>query len=83
MTSWVSIAVLLPETFAPVLLVRKAKRLRKQDPELNKDLFAPHERTDWSIKGVAHRTLLRPFQIIAQEPILVLITIYLSVVYGM
>jgi len=29
----------LPETFAPVLLTRKAKRLRKANPEKNKDLY--------------------------------------------
>ncbi|SPO25527.1 probable mfs-multidrug-resistance transporter [Ustilago trichophora] len=79
---WALIVLFMPETFAPVLLVRKAKRLRKLDPQGNKDLYAPHEKSDWSIGGIAHRTLLRPFQILAQEPILVLITIYLSVVYG-
>ena len=79
---WVLIELFMPETFAPVLLMRKAKRLRKLDPEGNKDLYAPHERSDWSFGGVAHRTLFRPFEILVQEPILVLITIYLSIVYG-
>ena len=79
---WILIVLFMPETFAPVLLMRKAKRLRKLDPEGNKDLYAPHEKSDWSVGGIAHRTLLRPFQILAQEPILVLITIYLSIVYG-
>lgn len=79
---WVLILLFMPETFAPVLLMRKAKRLRKLDPEGNKDLYAPHEKSDWSVGGIAHRTLLRPFQILGQEPILVLITIYLSIVYG-
>lgn len=79
---WVMILLFMPETFAPVLLMRKAKRLRRLDPEGNRDLYAPHEKSDWSIGGIAHRTLLRPFQILAKEPILVLVTIYLSVVYG-
>lgn len=46
-------------------------------------MYAEHERQDWSIKGVIHRTLFRPFQMLVKEPILVLITIYLSVVYGL
>ncbi|KAJ9479051.1 putative Polyamine transporter 3 (putative) [Pseudozyma hubeiensis] len=79
---WLAILFFLPETFAPVLLMRKVKRLRKLDPEANKQLYAPHEKSDWSIGGIAHRTLLRPFEILTQEPILVLITIYLSIVYG-
>ncbi|EPQ31185.1 uncharacterized protein PFL1_01373 [Pseudozyma flocculosa PF-1] len=80
---WIMTVLFLPETFAPVLLVRKAKRLRRLDPVKNKDLYAPHERTDWSVKGVLHRTLYRPFEILALEPMLVAVTIYLSVIYGL
>lgn len=79
---WILTILFLPETFAPVLLVRKAKRFRKRDPENNKNLYAPHEKGDFSIKALMHRTLLRPFQILGQEPILVMITVYISVVYG-
>jgi hypothetical protein len=45
-------------------------------------LFAAHEKQDWSFSGVLNRTLFRPFQMLAAEPILVLVTIYLSVIYG-
>ncbi|KZT25535.1 MFS general substrate transporter [Neolentinus lepideus HHB14362 ss-1] len=74
--------VFLPETYAPVLLAKKAKRLRKEDPEKYKDLYAEQDRQDWSFKGLMHRTLLRPFHMLAMEPILVLVTVYLAVVYG-
>ncbi|TFK47416.1 MFS polyamine transporter [Heliocybe sulcata] len=74
--------IFLPETYAPVLLAQKAKRLRKEDPVKNKDVYAEQERQDWSIKGVLHRTLFRPFHMLVQEPILVLVTVYLAVVYG-
>ena len=80
---WLLAFVCLPETFAPVLLVKKAKKLRKQDPEKNANLYAPHERGDWSLSGIVHRTLYRPFEILVLEPILVLVTIYLSIVYGL
>ncbi|KAF9458424.1 multidrug transporter [Collybia nuda] len=73
----------LPETYAPVLLLKKAKRMRKSEPEANAKLYAEHEKQDWSPKGVIHRTLYRPFIMLAMEPILVLITIYLSLVYGL
>lgn len=56
--------------------------MKKQDPEKTRDLFAEHDRQDWSIRGVLHRTLYRPFHMLLLEPILVLVTIYLSVVYG-
>ena len=74
--------ILLPETYAPVLLQWKAKRLRKADPDANAKLYAEHERSDWSLGGIVHRTLYRPIQMLIQEPILLLVTVYLSFVYG-
>lgn len=74
--------VFLPETYAPVLHKWKAQRLRKEDPEKNKDLYAESERGDWSAKGLFERTIKRPFVMLAVEPILLLITLYMSVVYG-
>ncbi|KZP25669.1 MFS general substrate transporter [Athelia psychrophila] len=77
--------VCLPETFAPVILQRKAVALRRaspSNPAPNAELYAEHEKQDWSPRGVLHRTLYRPFIMLAQEPILVLVTIYLSLIYG-
>lgn len=74
--------VILPETFAPVLLTRKAKRLRKADPEKNKDLYTESERVSWAPRAVLERTIFRPFKMLLVEPILLLATIYLSVAYG-
>ena len=74
--------VFLPETYAPVILLRKAQRLRKASPEKNAEVYAEHERSDWSIRGIIHRTIYRPIQMLIQEPILVLVTVYLSLVYG-
>lgn len=73
---------LVPETFAPVLLQWKARELRRVDPIRNKDVYAEHERGDWSVKGVIRRTLLRPVEMVVREKILVFVTIYLSFVYG-
>ncbi|PCH37153.1 MFS general substrate transporter [Wolfiporia cocos MD-104 SS10] len=75
-------SIFVPETYAPVLLQKKAQRLRKADPIGNANLYAEHEKADWSIKGVLHRTLYRPIHMLAIEPILLLVTIYLSLVYG-
>jgi hypothetical protein len=49
----------LPETFAPVLLTRKAKRLRRANPEKNKDLYAESERVSWAARAVLERTIFR------------------------
>lgn len=76
--------VLLPETYAPIILLKKAKRLRKQaaTPEAASAIFAEHEKQDFALGPLVHRTLYRPFQMLLLEPILVLVTVYLSVVYG-
>ncbi|KAF5372326.1 hypothetical protein D9615_009282 [Tricholomella constricta] len=78
-----TIAILIiPETYAPIILAKKAKKMRKDDPIANKHIYAEYEKQDWSLRGVIHRTLYRPFHMLAMEPVLVLITIYLSLVYG-
>ncbi|KAJ7757193.1 MFS general substrate transporter [Mycena maculata] len=74
--------VALPETYAPVLLLKKVRARRAADPAGAQHLYAAHERQDWTPRGVLHRTLFRPFQMLAGEPILVLVTFYLSLVYG-
>jgi MFS transporter, DHA1 family, multidrug resistance protein len=73
----------LPETFHPVLLQKKAKRLRKSDPVKNGNKYAAFDKQDTSFKAMLDRTLLRPFHMLLLEPILVLITIYIGVVYGL
>ncbi|KAJ7480336.1 MFS polyamine transporter [Mycena galericulata] len=74
--------VTLPETYAPVILLRKVRAQRSADPVGAKHLYAAHENQDWSPRGLVNRTLLRPFRMLAGEPILVLVTLYLSLVYG-
>ncbi|KAJ7461152.1 MFS general substrate transporter [Mycena latifolia] len=76
------VALTLPETYAPVLLLKKVRARRKADPAGSQNLFAAHEKQDWSLRGIVHRTIFRPFQMLAGEPILVLVTIYLSLIYG-
>ncbi|KAF9018948.1 major facilitator superfamily domain-containing protein, partial [Rhodocollybia butyracea] len=72
----------LPETYGPILLSRKARRLRKEDPIGNRNVISDHEKLDSSLHGLLDRTLYRPWKMMAREPILLLITVYMSVVYG-
>lgn len=47
------------------------------------NVYAPLERVDKSFRGVLERTVFRPFKMLLTEPILILVTLYLSVAYGM
>ncbi|KAI0300489.1 MFS polyamine transporter [Multifurca ochricompacta] len=72
---------LMPETYGSYILQQKAKRLRKEDPVKNKDLRAEGE-VKWTLDILLERTLYRPFKMLVQEPILVLVTLYTSMVYA-
>ncbi|KIM38587.1 hypothetical protein M413DRAFT_447793 [Hebeloma cylindrosporum] len=75
--------IFMPETYSPIILQKKVKRLRKEDPVGSKHLYCEHEKQDWSYMGVIRRTLFRPAKMLVLEPILLLITIYTAVVYGL
>ncbi|KAI8459071.1 major facilitator superfamily domain-containing protein [Phakopsora pachyrhizi] len=79
--SWLMALFNLPETYAPILLTRRAKKLRKVTG--NPMLHSLHEKLEFSLMGVLHRTIFRPFEMLATEPILAIVTLYLSIVYGL
>ncbi|KZT67533.1 MFS general substrate transporter [Daedalea quercina L-15889] len=70
----------LPETFLPIIIVRKAQRLRKETGDDR--YWAPFERKTDTIGRHLRRVLGRPFIVLAQEPMLIAITLYMSFVYG-
>jgi len=75
----------LQETFAPVLLERKARRIRKSmDPEKGENaqirtVFEGENRT-W--RAIFRKALIRPFLLFYHEVIVQLLAIYMAIVYG-
>lgn len=63
--TWVASLFLLPETYAPLLLSKKAKKLRKDTGDSK--FYASHEKSDYSIKALVRRTILRPFEMLFTE----------------
>lgn len=70
----------IPETYAPVLLYHKARRIRKARVPGYEDVRAPIETTDRSL-GQIYKVALTRLWIILFDPISFLCAIYLSVVY--
>ncbi|EPS93497.1 hypothetical protein FOMPIDRAFT_1026518 [Fomitopsis schrenkii] len=70
----------LPETFIPILTCRKAERLRKETGDNR--YWAPFERKKESLGRHVRHVLGRPFLVLAREPMLIAITLYMSFVYG-
>jgi hypothetical protein len=71
--------LLLDESYAPVLLLRKARKLRFETG--NYSLHAKHEEWVVSPRELAHKYLVRPFQMLF-TPILFCMALYSSFVYG-
>ncbi|KAK0713263.1 major facilitator superfamily domain-containing protein [Lasiosphaeria miniovina] len=71
--------VFIDETYPPLLLVYKARRLRVDSG--NWALHARHEEWDVSIEELAHKFLLRPVQLLC-TPICFLVALYASFCYG-
>jgi DHA1 family multidrug resistance protein-like MFS transporter len=76
-----SLLFLVQETFAPLLLVEKAARLRKQTG--NWAIHAEHERVELDLEAVVRKYLTRPLRMLATEPIVLLVSMYMSFIYGL
>jgi MFS family permease len=72
--------IALPETNGPVLLQRRAERIRKADPKSR--VFAPHEIERPDLKTLVTVVLTRPIRMMMSELIVSLSSAYLSLVYG-
>ncbi|KAK5202904.1 Synaptic vesicle transporter SVOP [Exophiala xenobiotica] len=72
--AWFLLTATIPETYAPVLLDRRAKKIRKETGDnLDTRPFSEQLRI----------VLLRPLQLLFLEPIVLLISLYMSVLYGL
>lgn len=80
-TLWIIGTFLIPETYAPVLLRKRAQRLSKETGKVYKS------RVD-AEQGVvtlthAYKTALsRPWILLFTEPIVLLLSIYMAIIYG-
>jgi hypothetical protein len=70
----------IPETYRPVLLVRKAERMRKETGDNR--YYAPKEMNKPTIRQRLYNILAMPFKILFLEPMLIAIVVYQSFLYG-
>lgn len=79
--AWVLITFTVPETYAPSILKKRAKKLRKNE---NDPKYVTETEIDPLPIGQKLRIVLfRPFQLLFLEPIVLFISIYMSVLYGL
>jgi DHA1 family multidrug resistance protein-like MFS transporter len=70
----------IPETLAPVILTKKAKRVRAMKILGYEDVIAPVEAQNRSLVAIYKIALTRPWKILV-DPISLMVAIYLSIVY--
>ncbi|EAU87133.1 spermine transporter [Coprinopsis cinerea okayama7 len=78
--SWL-LTLFMPESLAPVILRRKAERLRKETGDDTYQTLEELERLPF--KEVLKIALIRPFIMLFTEPIVIFMSIYLSFVYSL
>ncbi|KAH7084081.1 major facilitator superfamily domain-containing protein [Paraphoma chrysanthemicola] len=71
----------LVETYSPVLLARRAKRMRSMTQ--NWAYRAKIEETETSTKNIIEQCLAKPAKMLFLEPILLFMSLYISVVFGL
>ncbi|KAG2168240.1 hypothetical protein VTO58DRAFT_100958 [Aureobasidium pullulans] len=71
----------LPEVYSPVLLKKKAQRLRKETGDLR--WHHPHEDVKLDAKSIVTKHLARPIVMLTTEPMVTAIAFYASFVYGL
>lgn len=79
--AWLLMTVTVPETYAPALLLRRAKKMRKQSGDAK---FVTEQELDTRPLGERLRiVLMRPLQLLFLEPIVFFMSLYMSVLYGL
>ncbi len=73
--------VFFPETYPPIILVNKASELRRRTK--NWGIHAKQEEIEVDFKELLTKNVSRPMRILFTEPIVLLITLYMSFIYGL
>ncbi|KAJ5168625.1 uncharacterized protein N7482_004219 [Penicillium canariense] len=72
---------LIPETYAPVILKRRAAKLRKETG--NPNIITEQEQQKLTLRDIARTSLIRPITMIMTEPVLDLMCMYIVLIYSM
>ncbi|KFA55585.1 hypothetical protein S40293_09223 [Stachybotrys chartarum IBT 40293] len=76
-----SMSIILPETFASVLLARRAERLTRTKGRVFISRLAKTGQ-EKALRAKIKEALVRPWVLLFLEPIVLLLTIYMAILYG-
>jgi MFS transporter, DHA1 family, multidrug resistance protein len=81
---WLSfglVVLFMRESYPPVVLVAKAAELRRRTK--NRGIHAKQEEVEVDIRELVTKNFSRPIRLLFTEPVILLITIYMSFIYGL
>lgn len=73
--------IAIPETYAPVILKRRAKRLRAETG--NPNIMTEQEAENLSLSELLRTVLVRPITMMLTEPVLDLMNLYIVLIYSL
>ncbi|KAI8715730.1 hypothetical protein NCS52_01081300 [Fusarium sp. LHS14.1] len=73
--------IFLEETYPPVILIEKATDLRRRTK--NWGIHAKQEEIEVDFKELVQKNFSRPLRLLFTEPIILLLSIYMSFIYGL
>ncbi|WWD19342.1 hypothetical protein CI109_103801 [Kwoniella shandongensis] len=79
--AWLLTTFFLPETYAVVILRKRAQKLRKETGD--ESYVTEQELHKQPLSVVIKTSLVRPMQLLFTEPIVLLFTLYLSLIYAL
>ncbi|PLN86536.1 putative MFS multidrug transporter [Aspergillus taichungensis] len=71
----------IPETYAPVILKRRAARMRKETGDPN--IITEQETQKLTFRDIIRTSLIRPITMILTEPVLDLMCMYIMLIYAL
>jgi multidrug resistance protein len=78
---WIIGTLLVPETYAPVLLRKRAAKLSQMTGKVYLSK-SDHERGKISLANSLNIALSRPWILLFTEPIVLLLSVYMAIIYG-
>ncbi|EGR52428.1 uncharacterized protein TRIREDRAFT_54972 [Trichoderma reesei QM6a] len=80
-TLWITNALLVPETHAPYILRTRARKMCKMTGHIYRSKVDA-DKSDKTTWGELKLSLTRPWALLFFEPIVLLLSIYMSIIYG-
>jgi len=79
---WIIGTLTIPETYSPVILQRRARKLAKMTSRVHISVYEKKAGHKLSASKKARQVLFRPWALLIHEPIVLMISLYMAILYA-